>query len=486
MNPVHPQYQSLADPVAPAEAWTTVLPAIPGLILLLWGLWGIRRHLRVTLGLAAVLFAALLVRFVWFPVELHEFEGHEATYLDIFLGKQSLGQGGYMLYPALQWLYAGLGNISQNTGMLWAVSGLGSLLSIAATYGIGRRLFGVKRGLVAAALVAIWGSHAFWASSAYNVALPLGLALTALWALVLCAQEAEKIPAAALAAGAAVLAVSTRAECVLLAPIGLLLYASLRPRLNRKVIGVLLVGAALAFWALSLLSSGGPLPGSGERGEALALNLSYVGFWAPFDGWGLLLLLPAAAVGFQRNRRSTLLLVIALVYVHVAISSFNDVGFRHTLLGTWLVALLLSALIEVRWAWPVMVAAVCFLFGHTLDVADRYYMTGDRFSKNLAGAPEFPRSKLSECVLIWDDNPDAKEGAGKSHFNLLYPGPGEDLWALKGCVYWVFTHKDAGWRSLAVRDRAMRIEDQFRLESVGAATLGPGNVVSVLKVERPR
>ena len=485
MTPSHPQYQTVADPVAPAEAWTTVLPALPGVILLLWGLWGIRRHLRVTLSLAGVLLLALFVRFVWFPVELHEFEGHEATYLDIFLGKEALGQGGYMLYPAMQWLYAGLGKFSHNTGMLWAVSGAGSLLSIAATYGIGRRLFGVKRGLVAAGLIAIWGSHAFWASSAYNVALPLGLGLTALWALVLCAQEAEKIPAAAVAAGAAVLAVSTRAECVLLAPIGLVLYASLRPRLNRKVIGVLVVGAGLAFWALSLLSSGGPLPGSGERGDALSLNLSYLGFWAPFGGWALLLLVPALVVGFQRNRRSTLLLSVALLYVHVAISTFNDVGFRHTLLGSWLVALLLSALIELRWGWPVLLGTVYLLFSHTSDVADRYYMTGDRFSKNLAGAPEFPLAKLSECVLIWDDNPDAKEGEGKSHFNLLYPAPGEDLWGLNGCVYWVFTHKDAGWRSLAVRDRALRIEDQFRLEPVGAATLGPGNVVSVLKVERP-
>ena len=330
---MHPQFSTDAPLAEPAAAWVTALPALPALLLLLWGLWGLRRHLVVGRALLVVLLVALAVRLIWMPVGLHLFDGHEAEYRDIFLGDKAMTRGSAMLYPALQWFYAGLGKLSQSPQLLLAVSCAASLLSIAACYGIARRVAGIRVGLAAAGLLAIWGNHAFWATSAYNVALPLALALVSIWALLVLAQESEKLAAAALAAGSAALAVATRLECLLLAPLALALFLWARPTFSRRVLAVLGLGAVLGAWAIWAVLSAGPLPGGGERGLALENNLLFFDLWAPFGGPLALCLLPALWLSWSKRRTFTIVLVVFLILFHAAISSFNDVGFRHTLLG---------------------------------------------------------------------------------------------------------------------------------------------------------
>ena len=159
---MHPQFTTDALPVEPIAAWIPAFPAFIGLALLLWGAWGTRTHIRASRALVVVLILGSVVRFLWMPIELHLFDGHEAEYFDIFRGERPLSRGSVMLYPALQWLYAGVGRISTNPWVLLSLSGAASLLSIAATYGIGRRLMGARSAWVAAAIVSIWGNHAFW------------------------------------------------------------------------------------------------------------------------------------------------------------------------------------------------------------------------------------------------------------------------------------------------------------------------------------
>ena len=420
------------------------------------------------------------------PTELHVFDGHEAEYYDIFRGERSISRGSVMLYPALQWLYAGLGQLGSHSWLLLSVSILGSLLSIVATYGIGRRLLGVRVGATAAFLLAIWGNHAFWATSAYNVSLPLAMGLVAIWGLLVCADEEESTRAAALASGAAILAVSMRIEIVLLAPLGLLLFSFRRPRLRRATLGLLALGALLSGIAVALILSAGPLPGGEERQEALLSNIGHLGFWAPLDGWVGLACLGGAVLGWRRNARVTAVLLLFLVGLHLAIASFNDAGFRHSVLGRWAAAILLGALADSVTGRLVLAAVSISVLLHTKDVAERYYLSEEEFGKSLAEAPNFPEEKLSDCVLICEDSRVVSEGQQRSHFNLLYPNPNEDLWAEKGCVYWLFGVQDARWSSRAVRDRALRILADFETSDRGRLVLSNGYVGSVLEVKPPQ
>ena len=294
---MNPQFTTAADPAEPLASWVPVIPAALGFLLLVWGLWGVRKHLRITRELSVILIAGLVVRLFWMPTELHSFDGHEAEYFDIFRGERAITRGSVMLYPALQWLYWGLGKLGSAPWLLLSVSVFGSLLSIAATYGIGRRLFDTRVALTGASILAVWGNHAFWATSAYNVALPMAVGLVAVWALLVCADERQKTGAAALASGAAVLAVSMRIETLLLAPLGLVLFFLRRPRVQRTTWALLGAGAILSGLAIALVLSAGPLPGGEERQAAFALNFFHLGFWDPLHGFAGFVLLGAAGLG---------------------------------------------------------------------------------------------------------------------------------------------------------------------------------------------
>jgi hypothetical protein len=321
------------------------------------------------------------------------------------------------------------------------------------------------------------------------VALPVAAGLGSIWALLVLAQEPEKpgseqLGAAALAGGAAALAVSTRMECVLLAPVGIALFLTYRPRVSLRTVVPLGLGAVLALWSLYAILSAGPLPGGGERGLALQNNFLFWGYWAPFGGWAALCLIPAVVLLWRKSRQYCLILVGFLVLLHGGLSTFNDAGFRHTLLGSWALALVLAHLVEVRWGWPVLGVVGLALAVHTQDVADRYYISEEDFAATLTNAPEFDTENLSECVLICEDNRVVLEGQQRSHFNLLDPVERTRVFDEKGCVYWLFGLQDARWSSRAVRDRALRLAHLFEWQSLGRITRPGGYVGSVFKLSR--
>ncbi|MEC8423244.1 MAG: hypothetical protein VX000_05665, partial [Myxococcota bacterium] len=99
------------------EPWETAWPAGAALVLcalaVASGGWRWvridRRDRAVAVGLLLV---ALIVRLLVVPAwTMHTYDGHEAEYFDLFRGVRAPTRGGTVLYPAMQWLWWGLGRL---------------------------------------------------------------------------------------------------------------------------------------------------------------------------------------------------------------------------------------------------------------------------------------------------------------------------------------------------------------------------------------
>ena len=67
----------MRESVVEIAPWMTAWPALPALLLAMVGLVGLRRELRPTAALWAVLLVALLLRVVLLPIDQHQYDGHE-------------------------------------------------------------------------------------------------------------------------------------------------------------------------------------------------------------------------------------------------------------------------------------------------------------------------------------------------------------------------------------------------------------------------
>lgn len=446
--------------VTPLAAWQTVWPAGLALGLLLWGAWGLRRELRPSRALWGLLAVALVVRTLWLPLGAHEFDGHEAEYLDLLLGQRELTRGGPLLVPAMQWTAWGLGRLLPWPATLTTLALGCGLLSIGAWVGAVTRLTQPRVGLAAGAALALWGTHAFWSSSAYNVIHPHALGLVSLWALSVLMTGGPPRAAGALAGGAAALAVALRVELILLAPVGVLWLVLLRPPRWRQWLPPLLAGGVLGALAAGLMLFPGEVPGAGERGLAWAANRRLLAYFAPFDSVGLLAL-PAAGlvVGLRRWPGIYGPLVLAVGLVHGVGASFDDYGFRHALTALPALAAGLGALATVGWGAVPGLVAVVLLGMQTQDVASRYYASETDFAASLdPDLPQWSLNALDHCALICEDGRVLPEAQQRSHFNLLDPDETEALRAERGCVFWLKGVQDHRWSSRAVHDRVLRLE----------------------------
>ncbi|MCB9762860.1 MAG: hypothetical protein H6739_23870 [Alphaproteobacteria bacterium] len=452
-------------PVAPLDPWMTAWPALPAAILALIGLWGLRRHVRPGWGEAAVLAVALVVRVAWLPLELHEFDGHEAEYRDILTGVRPLSQGGTMLYPAMQWLYRGLGVIWPEPRLLLAFSVVAGLVAIGAVMGVAGRLADRRAALAAGLALALWGNHAFWSVSAYNVILPHAMSWVALWGLAVLFRGGPPGYAGLLAGGAAALAVATRVESALLAPIGLALLALYRPRGVLRWAPGLAAGAVLGAFAAYYVLYSGPPPGAEQRALAWSINQGLVVYFAPFDQpWTWPGLALGLGLGLWRWPKLVAPMLALAVGSHLAFATFEDYGFRHLLNAEAALAVGLGALTVSRVGWPFLGISLVALTLHTADVADRFYASEERFAEALdPDLPVLSVDAVGDCALICEDFRVVPEDRQRSHFNLLDPAEAERMRAESGCIRWLVGVQDHRWSSRAVRDRALRLE---RLYSV--------------------
>lgn len=476
------------SPVAPLEPWQSAWPALPPLLMLLAGLWGMRGALRPNAKLVGVLTLAVVVRAVILPLERHEFDGHEAEYLDLFLGVRGLSQGGTMLYPAMQWLCRGLGVVfAPHAGMLLAFSLSMGLVSIAALYGLVHRALGERAALGAAIALALWGNHAFWSVSAYNVILPHAMATLALWALAVGASGERGYAAGLVAGGAAALAVATRVESALVAPVGLLLLLALwRPGAWRTLPGLALGAGFGALCAHYVLYSG-QTPGEEQRALAFSLNRGLLVYFAPFDHPVMLGLAGLGLVwGLWGAPRLFGPLFVLVVGTHLASASFDDYGFRHLLNAEAGLAAMTGALLSRRWGAIPYGLVLLGLGLHTRDVAQRFYATEDDFAATVQSFPPLSWEEVRACTLVCEDSRVVPEEQQRSHFNLLDPAEAEAMRAETGCIYWLYGVQDYRWSSRAVRDRALRLERLYDMQVRGVVQdSGRGYVALVLEPLQP-
>ena len=474
--------------VEPLAAWKTVLPAVPALLMLGFGLLRVRRRLAPSRWLPLVLGGALAVRVVWMPISRHVFDGHEAEYLDLWMGTRELTQGGTMLYPAMQWLYRGLGVVWPHPSGPLVLALVASTVSLAALYGLVSRLSDERVGLAAAALLGLWGTHAFWSSSAYNVMIPHALALVALWGLTL--VDEDDLGAGCVAGGAAALAVACRLESVLVAPIGLIWLVWARPKgwtrwLPPLVVAGLL-GAATA--ALVLLPGRNVAPGTGQRALAFEVNATLFAFLTPADKpWMWAPLAVGAFLGIRRWPRLFVPLVLFVPAMHLVFATFDDYGFRHQVTSLAALAAILGALVVDRRAWILLPLCAGGLLAHTHDVAQRYYASEQAYDQAID--PQLPRrsiGSLGGCALINEDSRIVPEERQLSHFNLLEAAEVERLRAEHGCIHWLRTVEDHRWSSRSVRARTLRLEHLYELTPLAVIAHDNGFVGELVEVGERR
>jgi hypothetical protein len=460
--------------VEPAAAWTTAWPSGVALLALLGGLWLARRRLSPPRGwllpALVVTLLAVAVRFLWLPVlGEHVFDGHEADYLEFFAGQRTPTRGGTVLYPALQWFYWLLGKVLAGEGWLLVISGLAALGSIAGAAGLAQRLFGGRAALWTGLLLAAWGNHAFWSSSAYNVMIPLALSTLSLWALLRAGQEGA-LGFTLLSAAAGTLAVATRLESAAMAVPALLILLRWPPRPLLRHLPILAGGALLATAAVLPLVYPGGMPGEGEHRFMWPINLGLLEY---LDPWSPLWVLPLALLGClaapapgdklrvgSMDRWGVLVMLAWALAVHGVMSSFDDYGYRHALPVGVAAAVVVGGALGALRRWPRWTLGAVLLALHgfeTASVAHLFYASEEAYIEALpADLPRLAVHERPDCALISEEHRVAGDDQ-RSHFNLLDPAEAEALRAEgQGCLHWCPDLQDWRWSSRGVRDRALR------------------------------
>lgn len=447
------------------------------------------RTLRPDWTHAVVLALALVVSAAVMPLDRVGVEGHEAEYLEILLGQRGLDAGNAARMPAMQWLLWGLGRLGVGESGARAAALLAGGLACALWSATVARLGGRWVGLVAGLSLALWGNLAAWSSSIYNVVLPFFFVCLSLWALSLLLDGEDPLGAGLLAGAGAGLAVSLRLDSLWVAPAGVALILLSRPERWRRWLPGIALGAVMALGSALALRSSGALPGSGEWSNSFRLNRALFVYFEPFQRlWVLPAVLAGLFIGLRARWRWVLPLALLPLWVHFAMAGFNDYGSRHLLAAGLSCTAALGLCLRERWAWLPLAAAGLGLIGELVDTSGRFYASEEAFAARLdPELPEWTVGDLGDCALISEDARLAPEGQQLSHFNLWDPEELAGLQGEQGCVNWVMGVQDYRWSSLAVRDRALRVERLFELEPMAVVRDSEGGYLGlVLRVERAR
>ncbi len=419
------------------------------------------------LGLAVLALALLVRTWVVPSLERHAWEGHEAEYLAVFQGDWH-GRWSTRIVPLLGWSYRALGSVTEREqALVWLALILG-LASIAALAILVRRLGGP--GLLAGSLVALYGNHAFWSSSAYHVIAPHALWLAAFAALTWPGWPATILSGLLLGAAA-----GTRFELIaLLLPALWLLRGRSWPQRGCWALCV------LAVWLGCLL----PVvePGAHPRGllsqagGALSERLLEGVFLSPWSGAaGLALALGLSGIGAARHRRLGALFATVALVAHLSASAFADSGYRQALTtGVALCALQAlgigalaeggrgrsGAVLRVTAGLALLITGG-LLIRQTLELGRRYYAPPEPMMAELRAAePREADPALLEGCRELNTQPDPQAPGG---------------WQLEGldqgrCWLWLEDWQHRRWTSLGVHDRAARVHRRFETRALGMRT----------------
>lgn len=482
----------IPEPVTPLQPWQTAWPAGIALLGLAVGAVRARAHLRPRGAdlqwMLPVVVLAVVVR-LWFVPALgaHYFDGHEAEYWDIYRRVRPLNRGGTVLYPAMQWMWWGLGALLPHHRAVPVVvmALLGSVGCVLVGSAVGR-FTGNREGAVWAGLVlALHPVHAAWSTSAYNVMVPWFFSAVLIWAASVLARTRRpplSLVWVASMAGALVAATRMEASWIAAPALGLALLGgpSDQPSLRRlRSVGswVLPVGAgaALGGAAIVYLVFPGEVPGAGERALSFLINRTWSAPYAPLDGWlGGLAVTGLCVVAVARRAPGALVFAGAAVGAHLVLASFDDFGDRHTLSALFALALLLGAAVARADRWRVVgralagvIVALCVV--GLADMRERFYGSEEAFAHVLTDDVRWsslPRwtaeAARQDCGWIAED-PRVAPSPQKSHFNLLDAAEAETLREGAGCLRWCLDVQDWRWSSRGVRDRALRTARLYAL-----------------------
>ena len=357
---------------------------------------------------------ALVVRLVAVPIERHRFEGHELDYLAAFSGQP--WEPSTRTFPLLAEVYAVVGLLFSSPYSLVILNLVASLLTVAAAWWWAKKHLNETAAWMLAALLALSPTHAFWASSIYNVTLPqaclvLGIALGG-WR----------------GSAAVAIACNLRIELALFAPLILLLS-------DRKVA----LGCLGALFAWPLMDSA---PHVVSPVVALPVNLGLPEMLGPLGTpVGLLLL----ALAVQKHNAH---LAASAVAVHLIGSAFDDYGTRHGLFG----GLCAMAVLASATGWRRMLAPLaCLLFAsHLQTLRAQVRMPQHHFNAQL---PDLPHAQTlpADCHEILDD-----PLAERSHWRVRSDWP-------TGRVCWGEERIHVAWTTRGLQDRRVRMHKTYTL-----------------------
>jgi len=454
-----------------------------GVVCLIWVvmLFRSRKNLTFVEGWWVLAIVAMGVRLVWIPsLTGHVFDGHEAEYWDLFRGVREPTRGGTVMIPAMQWFWWLTGKMlpawSWFPVVLMAGVGVASLGAAAGAIGT---LCGRRAGWVAALMLTVHPAHAVWSSSAYNVMLPHLFSSIAMLAVAInLKQPGQNRNLKWLCVTSLVLAVSTRMDA---GTIGLLVVLwvlsvgtagdTVWVRIKQWAVpgGMTVALAGLCVWPMLWPGS---LPGAGERGLSLAINIGFIEPYLPrWSALGLVALVVVSGMAIRRRAEVAVPLVLWVVMHHVLMASFDDFGERHTVV----VAPAMAGLFGIASVWGTRSGVTLVLMGLGLSVAglmdqaDRYYGSETEYRAVLTDGQwaDLPRVDLAEshdpaCGWVAEDARVAAEPVA-SHFNILRPEEESRLRGPDGCLQWCVDVQDWRWSSRGVRDRALRLSHLFEL-----------------------
>lgn len=476
-------------------------------------------------GLAVIGFC---ISAFWFPVfDRFIALGHEASYAECFEGASTPsaehGWQPYVTYPLIRWTYWAIGGIvgRDDIGVLQLLNMGLRALSIAFVGLTAGALFRRSEAAVLAALLlAVHPTHAFWGTTIYNVPIPFFFAsLCVLLAVIAWREGSALVLAAAAATGC--LVVATRIEWGILAPgLALLLFGGLGSTWGRSEAvrrpafwwptGLLVIG-----YGLSILAGAGALTTQGGYHDALGYletmgrQIWILDFFEPLHRpWALLMILVGGVFTARRVPGGARLVggLLAFVLVtHAGITTFNDYAYRHDLLaGIGAILLACTAGPALVDAWREggssrgLSAGLAILLLATLTSAGlalranvaRYYITVEEFEEAHPGfdSPRLSYEELEDgsCYLITDNERLWSLGLAGSHFNLMEPGEAALHWQEHdGCIKWLYDFTDYRVDGLAVRSRALKIERWFDWELIGHASFPDGNEAVVYRMTSP-
>jgi hypothetical protein len=351
------------------------------------------------------------------------FDGHETGSFGAFMG--CAPDPSPQAWPAASALLSVSGGFLDRFGVrgpfsalvlhiLWGGLGVGGLALATA------RSAGWRSGLLAGLLFAFHPERAAWATSLYNVGVPLSLVLVAI------ALRRGRLAQTCLFVAGAV-----RPE---MGVFSLVLGAWAWPGLVGTVVGVGLVPLD----SLGFLAGGG---GWRDLAYSWRVNLGLWEFVAPIPLWlGAL---------FGVVRPNLWRVGVAVLVLHGLGALFPDYGARHSLFGGALLAYL-TARAPAGLGWMVLPTMVFGLFALKAGEA--------------APAAGWPQVGRPDCVEVGDEPP--------------IPGQSLPSWVhipdlAQACLMWGEAPEHRAWSSRGLHDRALRMR-HLGLRPMSLETGGPG------------